>query len=148
SSQSVSTLGGNIAGNSGGPHTLKTGVTTNHVLALELVTPDGQSRWLGSRVPAIGGPAVAGRIGGSEGKRGLVTPAWVRLLPDPPATRTLLAAFPGVDEASRAVSAILRSGIVPAAVELMDAPILEALHAAFHLEFPANAGALLLVEVD
>jgi glycolate oxidase len=148
SSQSVSTLGGNIAGNSGGPHTLKTGVTTHHVLALELVTPDGHARWLGSRAPAVGGPDVTGLVVGSEGTLGLVTRAWVRLVPVPPATRTLLAAFPGVDEASRAVSAILRSGIVPAAVELMDAPILEALHAAFKLEFPENAGALLLVEVD
>jgi len=148
SSQSVSTLGGNIAGNSGGPHTLKTGVTTHHVLALELVTPDGRSRWLGSRVPGAGGPDVAGLVVGSEGTLGLVTRAWVRLVPIPPATRTLLAAFPGVDEASRAVSAILRSGIVPAAVELMDQPILEALHAAFRLEFPPQAGALLLVEVD
>ena len=148
SSQSVSTLGGNIAGNSGGPHTLKAGVTTNHVLAVELVTPEGNVRWVGSRAPAAGGPDVTGLIVGSEGTLGLVTRAWVRLVPVPPATRTLLAAFPGVDEASRAVSAILRSGIVPAAVELMDAPILEALNAAFKLEFPGHAGALLLVEVD
>ena len=148
SSQSVSTLGGNIAGNSGGPHTLKTGVTTHHVLALELVTPDGASRWLGSRAPAAGGPDLAGLVVGSEGTLGLVTRAWVRLVPVPPAARTLLAAFPGVDEAGRAVSAILRSGIVPAAVELMDAPILDALEAAFGLAFPVGAGALLLVEVD
>jgi glycolate dehydrogenase FAD-linked subunit len=148
SSQSVSTLGGNIALNSGGPHTLKTGVTTNHVLALELITPDGRSCWLGSRAPARGGPDLAGLVVGSEGTLGLVTRAWVRLVPIPPAARTMLAAFPGVDEASRAVSAILRSGIVPAAVELMDRPILEALREAFHLEFPDEAGALLLVEVD
>ena len=148
SSQSVSTLGGNIAGNSGGPHTLKAGVTTNHLLALELVTPDGRSRWLGSRTPATGGPDLVGLVVGSEGTLGLVTRAWVRLVPLPPATRTFLAAFPGVDEASRAVSAILRAGVVPAAVELMDAPILEALHAAFGLTFPEGAGALLLIEVD
>ncbi|HET9233927.1 MAG TPA: FAD-linked oxidase C-terminal domain-containing protein [Candidatus Eisenbacteria bacterium] len=148
SSQSVSTLGGNIAGNSGGPHTLKTGVTTHHVVALELVTPDGKARWLGSRTPSRGGPDLAGLTVGSEGTLGLVTQAWVRLVPIPPAARTMLAAFPGIDEASRAVSGILRSGIVPAAVELMDRPILEALRAAFQLTFPESAGALLLVEVD
>ena len=148
SSQLVCTLGGNIAANSGGPHTLKAGVTANHVLALELVTPDATRRWIGARVPARGGLDLHGLTVGSEGTLGLVTRAWVRLVPVPPAARTVLAAFPGAEEASRAVSEILASGVLPAAVELMDRPVLEALREAFGLAFPEAAGALLLVEVD
>jgi glycolate oxidase len=148
SSQQVCTIGGNIANNSGGPHTLKYGVTTNHVLALELVTPDGERRWFGSRVPATGGPDLVGLTVGCEGTFGVVTRAWVRLVPPPPAVRTLVALFRDVDEASRAVTSIIASGVVPAAVEMMDALILEALSRAFGMQFPEAAEALVLIEVD
>jgi glycolate oxidase len=148
SSQQVCTLGGNIANNAGGPHTLKMGVTSNHVLAVELAAPDGTRSWLGSRVPGCGGPDTTGLAVGSEGTFGIVTRAWVRLVPVPPAVRTAVAAFPDADGAGRAVSAIIAAGIVPAAVEMMDAPILEALTAAFSMTFPPDTGALLLVEVD
>jgi glycolate oxidase len=113
SSQSVCTLGGNIAGNSGGPHTLKAGVTGNHVLAVELVTADAALRWIGARAPARGGLDLLGLAVGSEGTLGLVTSAWVRLVPLPPAAVTVLAAFPGAEEASRAVSEILAGGVLP-----------------------------------
>jgi len=148
SSQEVCTLGGNIANNSGGPHTLKEGVTSHHVLAVELVTPDGMRRWLGSRIPARGGPDLAGLAVGSEGTFGIVTRAWVRLVAPPPAARTLLAHFGSVAEASRAVTDIIASGIVPAAVEMMDALIQDALTRAFGLSFPPGTEAVLLVEVD
>jgi glycolate oxidase len=148
SSQAVSTVGGNVANNSGGPHTLKMGVTANHVLAVELVTPDGARRWLGGRVPSRGGPDVAGSVVGSEGTFGIVTRAWVRLVPVPAAAVTVTAAFAGAVEATRAVSALIASGVVPAAVEMMDRPILDALSQAFGMEFPAQAQALLLIEVD
>ena len=148
SSQDVCTLGGNIANNSGGLHTLKVGVTTNHVLAVELVTPDGERRWLGSRAPAAGGPDLAGLAVGSEGTFGIITRAWVRLVPKPPAVRTLIGHFDSVDAAGRAVTSIIASGIVPAAVEMMDALIMEALSRAFDMRFPESAEALLLVELD
>ena len=148
SSQQVCTVGGNIANNSGGPHTLKYGVTTNHVLAVELVTPDGKRRWLGSRTMATGGLDLTGLTVGCEGTFGIVTRAWVRLTPTPPAVRTLVALFPSVKEASEAVSMLVTSGVVPAAVEMMDSLIITALREAFKMEFPENAKALLLVEVD
>ncbi len=148
SSQSACTIGGNVANNSGGPHTLKEGVTANHVLAVELVTPDGTHRWIGSPFPGAGGPDVTGLVVGSEGTFGIVTRAWVRLTPAPAAWRTLLAAFDSVDAAGHAVSRIIASGVVPAAVEMMDAPILVALHDAFGMEFPEGAKAVLLLEVD
>jgi len=148
SSQQVCTVGGNVANNSGGPHTLKYGVTVNHVLAVELLTPDGERRWLGGRVPARGGPDLTGLTVGSEGTFGLITRAWVRLVPVSPSVRTLLAAFPDAEAAGGAVNHILAAGLVPAAVEMMDALILEALAAAFGLAFPKGTAALLLVEVD
>jgi glycolate oxidase len=148
SSQQVCTLGGNIANNAGGPHTLKVGVTTNHVLAVELAAPDGERFWLGSRTPGRGGPDTAGLTVGCEGTFGIVTRAWVRLVPVPPAVRTAVAAFRDADAAGRAVSALIAGGVVPAAVEMMDAPILDALTAAFAMSFPPDTGALLLVEVD
>jgi glycolate oxidase len=148
SSQQVCTVGGNLANNSGGPHTLKYGVTVNHVLAVELLTPDGDLRWLGGRAPARGGPDLTGLTVGSEGTFGLVTRAWVRLVPVPPAARTMLAAFPDAEAAGGAVTQVMQGGVVPAAVEMMDALVLEALAAAFDLSFPPGTGALLLIEVD
>lgn len=147
SSQSACTIGGNVAENSGGPHTLKYGVTVNHVLALEMVLPDGRVVWLDREADAPGYDLV-GLVTGSEGTLGLVTAARVRLMRKPEAVATLLAVFPGVSEASRAVSAIIAAGIIPAALEMMDALVIEAVEAAYHFGFPAGAGAVLLIELD
>jgi glycolate oxidase len=148
SSQTVCTLGGNISENSGGPHTLKYGVTTDHVLALTLVTPTGDILRLGSKVGNGPGYDLVGIVVGSEGTLGIVTEAWIRLTPSPTEIHTLLAAFPSPREATETVSAIIAMGIVPAAMEFMDAAILGAVEAAFHVGLPVGAGALLLIECD
>jgi glycolate oxidase len=147
SSQSACTIGGNVAENSGGPHTLKYGVTVNHLLALEVVLPDGRVLWL-ERDADQPGYDLVGLFTGSEGTLGLVTAARVRLLRKPEAVATLLGVFPGVPEASRAVSAIIAAGIIPAALEMMDALVIEAVEAAYKFGFPAGAGAVLLIELD
>jgi glycolate oxidase len=147
SSQSACTIGGNVAENSGGPHTLKYGVTVNHLLALEVVLPDGEVVWLDREHDAPGYDLV-GLATGSEGTLGLVTAARVRLLRKPEAVTTLLATFPGVAEASRAVSAIIADGIIPAALEMLDALVIEAVEAAYHFGFTEGAGAVLLIELD
>jgi len=147
SSQSACTIGGNVAENSGGPHTLKYGVTVNHVLALEVVLPSGEVVWLDRGGDAPGYDLV-GLFTGSEGTLGLVTAARVRLMKKPEAVTTLLAVFAGVADASRAVSAIIAAGIVPAALEMMDALVIAAVEAAYHFGFPADAGAVLIIELD
>src|SRR6266550_4612778 len=114
SSQNACTIGGNIAENSGGPHTLKYGVTTNHVLALEVVLPDGEIVELGGPAEERCGYDLVGAVVGAEGTTGLVTRATLRLMREPENHRTLLASFPDVDSATRAVSKIIASGIVPA----------------------------------
>lgn len=148
SSQGACTIGGNTATNSGGPHTLKYGVTVNHVLGLEFVLPDGQ-------VVLTGGPAednlgydLTGVIVGSEGTFGITTKAWVRITRNPEAYRTLLGVFETVDDATNTISDIIGAGIVPAALEMLDRLILEAVEAAFHFGFPLDAGAVLIMEVD
>jgi glycolate oxidase len=148
SSQGACTVGGNVATNSGGPHTLKYGVTVNHVLGLELVLPDG-------RVAHTGGPAednpgydLTGVVVGSEGTFGVVTKVWVRITRNPEAYRTLLGVFETVDDATNTISDIIGAGIVPAALEMLDRPILHAVEQAFHFGFPLDAGAVLLMEVD
>ncbi len=120
SSQSACTIGGNVAENSGGPHTLKYGVTTNHVLGLELVLPDGEVVELGGTVEDVPGYDLRGVVIGAEGTMGLVTRATLRLTREPEGVRTLLAVFETVDAACRAVSGIIAAGIVPAALEMMD----------------------------
>ncbi|TFH23127.1 MAG: FAD-binding protein [Myxococcales bacterium] len=147
SSQSACTIGGNVAENSGGPHTLKYGVTVNHLLAIELVLPDGEVVAL-DRGPGAVGYDLAGLVTGSEGTLGIATAATVRLMVKPQAVATLLAVFPGVGEASHAVSAIIAAGIVPAALEMMDALIIEAVEAAYGYGFPEDAGAVLIIELD
>ena len=151
SSQTACTIGGNIATNSGGPHTLKNGVTTNHVLGYEIVLPDGTIEWLG--VEPEGGEEVAGfdlrgAAIGSEGMFGVVTRVLVRLMKTPPVFRTFLCVFESVDHASQAVSGIIAAGIVPAALEMMDQLITQALEEAYHFGFPLDAGAVLIVELD
>lgn len=148
SSQSVSTLGGNIAENSGGPHTLKYGVTAQHILHVTLVDPSGDVLEIGSLVPGAPGPDFVGLVVGSEGTFGIVTEAWIKLTPVPKEVQTALAAFPSVRDATEAVSAIIASGVIPAALEFMDIGILRALKAAFGLEYPEGTHALLLIECD
>lgn len=148
SSQSACTIGGNVAENSGGPHTLKYGVTTNHVLGLELVLPDGEIVELGSPVEDVPGYDLPGLVVGSEGTFGIVTQATLRLVRLPAACATLLAIFDTVDEATRAVSRLIAAGILPAALEMMDRLILDAVEAAYGFGFPAEAGAVLIVELD
>ena len=148
SSQPACTIGGNIAENSGGPHTLKYGVTTNHVLGVELVLPDGEVVALGGAVEERPGYDLVGLVVGCEGTFGIVTRATLRLTRIPEAHRTLLAVFESVEAASESVSGIIASGIVPAALEMMDRLILGAVEAAYGVGLPTDAGAVLLVELD
>jgi glycolate oxidase len=151
SSQPACTIGGNVGTNSGGPHTLKYGVTTNHVLGLELVLPDGDIVWLGTTPDSgedIDGYDLRGAVIGSEGMFGIVTRVLVRLIRAPQAFKTMLGVFETVDEASQTVSDIIRAGIVPGALEMMDQLITQAVEAAYGFGFPVDAGAVLIVELD
>jgi glycolate oxidase len=148
SSQGACTIGGNVATNSGGPHTLKYGVTVNHVLGLEFVMPDGQVALTGGPAEDNPGYDLTGVIVGSEGTFGIATKIWVRITRNPESYRTLLGVFETVDDATNTISAIIGEGIVPAALEMLDQPIIRALEAAFHFGFPLDAGAVLIMEVD
>ncbi len=148
SSGTVATLGGNIAENAGGPHTLKYGVTANHILGVTLVTPEGEVVELGGPVPGGPGFDLLGLVVGGEGTLGLVTEAWVRLTPLPTVVRTALAAFATIRDATETVADIIGTGTVPAALEMMDRGILNAVRPAFGLIFPDATEALLLIECD
>src|SRR5436190_3402376 len=148
SSQKACTIGGNVAENSGGPHTLAYGVTTNHVTGLELVLSDGTVVRLGGKAVEYEGYDLIGAFVGSEGTLGIVTEITVRLTPLPEDKRTILAAFPTIDGASETVSAIIGAGIVPSAIELMDQLATEAVEAAVGAGYPLDAGGILLMEVD
>ncbi|GAA3245351.1 FAD-linked oxidase C-terminal domain-containing protein [Dactylosporangium siamense] len=148
SSQQICSIGGNVAENSGGAHCLKYGFTTNHVTGVEIVTPDGDLVRLGGRAPDTPGYDLLGAFVGSEGTLGIATEVTVRLVRLPETVRTLLAAFPGTDQAGAATSAIIAAGVVPAAVEMMDALAIEAAEAAVHCGYPGGAGAVLIVELD
>ncbi len=148
SSQQVCSIGGNVAENSGGAHCLKYGFTTNHVLGIELVTPDGDVVELGGKAADPPGYDLLGPVVGSEGTLGIATRVTVRLMRAPETVRTLLAGFPGTDEAGQAVSAIIGAGVIPAAIEMMDALAIEAAEAAVHCGYPDGAGAVLVVELD
>jgi glycolate oxidase len=148
SSQQVCSIGGNVAENSGGAHCLKYGFTTNHVLGLELVTPDGDVVQVGGKAPDPPGYDLLGVLVGSEGTLGVATAVTVRLVRAPQSVRTLLAGFASTDDAGAAVSAIIAVGVVPAAVEMMDALSIEAAEAAVQCGYPAGAGAVLVVELD
>ncbi len=147
SSQGACTIGGNVATNAGGPHTLKYGVTVNHVLGLEVVLGDGSVLTLGP-VPDPGQLDLTAVLVGSEGTLGIVTKIWVRLTPNPQDYRTLRAIFDSLDGASNAVSDIIGEGIIPAAMELMDRGIIGALEEAYHFGFPLDAEAILVIELD
>jgi glycolate oxidase len=148
SSQGACTVGGNVATNSGGPHTLKYGVTVNHVLGVEIVLPDGSVTHVGGPAEDVPGYDLTGVIVGSEGTFGVVTKIWARITRNPEAYRTLLGVFETVDDATNTISDLIGRGILPAALEMLDTPILAAIEAAFHFGFPLDAGAVLIMEVD
>ena len=149
SSQSACTVGGNVAENAGGPHCLKYGVTTNHIVQLDVVLPDGSEIRLGSPHGEPWGPDLVGLFVGSEGMFGIATAITVRLEPLPPSVRTMLADFPTVRAASEAVSSVIATGIVPAAMEMMDRACVAAVEASIYAAgYPTDAAAVLLVELD
>ena len=148
SSQGACTIGGNVAENSGGPHTLTGGVTTNHVLELELVLADGERVRIGSPAPDPPGPDFVGVVCGSEGTIAVVTQILCRIVRKTECVRTMLAAFDSCRAASEAVSAVIASGIVPTAMEMMDHPALSAIEAFSHAGYPVDAGAVLLLELE
>jgi glycolate oxidase len=148
SSQSICSIGGNVAENSGGIHCLKYGLTTHNLYAVRAIDAEGDVLELGG--PALDSPGydLLALIAGSEGNLGVVTRVTVKLLPVPQATQTLLAAFGGVPEAAEAVGAIIGEGIIPAALEMMDKVVIDACEKFMAAGFPQDAEALLLVEVD
>lgn len=148
SSQKACTIGGNVANNSGGPHCLKYGVTSNHILGLEVVLPSGELVWVGGSAPETPGYDLTGVMVGSEGTIGIVTKAMVRLTRNPEDINVLMAPFPTIESASGAVSSIIAAGILPAALEMMDALTIEAVETAFNAGYPRDAGAVLLIEID
>jgi len=148
SSQIVCSVGGNVAENSGGAHCLKHGFTVHHVAGLEIVTPQGELTWLGDGTGSAPGYDLTGAFTGSEGTLGVVTKIIVRLTPIPEAVTTLLAAFTTMGAGGGAVSAIIGAGILPGAIEMMDALAIEAAEAAVRCHYPEGAGAVLIVELD
>lgn len=148
SSQTACTLGGNIAENAGGIHCIKYGVTTDHILALEVVLPDGTVTWIGSKNRRQHGPNLVGLMVGSEGTLGIITQAIVKLTPRPEETRVYLAAFSTTLDAGAAVFEIIKSGLLPSALEFMDAFTVRAVNQAFNVGFPEEAEAVLLIELD
>jgi len=148
SSQKSCTIGGNVAENAGGPHTLAYGVTTNHVLGLELVLPSGEVVRVGGKPVDSPGFDLCGIVVGSEGTLGIVTEITVRLTRNPEAVKTLLAVFDRVDDATETVVSLTASGITPAACEMLDGWTLRAVEAYVHAGFPLDSAAVLLIEVD
>src|SRR5215471_5158308 len=148
SSQQVCSIGGNVAENSGGAHCLKHGFTVHHVTGLEIVTPEGELTWLGDGTGAAPGYDLLGAFTGSEGTLGIVTKIVVKLTKIPQLVKCLLAAFDTTGAGGNAVSAIIGAGIIPAAIEMMDALAIEAAEAAVSCRYPEGAGAVLIVELD
>jgi glycolate oxidase len=148
SSQAACSIGGNVANNSGGPHTLAYGVTTNHVLGVEVVLDDGEIVWLGAEVGDSPGYDLCGIFVGSEGTMGIVTKIAVKLMPTRESVRTALAIFDQMDTATRTVVDITAAGIIPAALEIMDRTTIEAVETGAPVGFPRDAEAVLIVEVE
>jgi len=148
SSQKACTIGGNVAENSGGPHTLAYGVTTNHVLGLEVVLPDGEVIRAGGKCWEMPGYDLTGLLVGSEGTLGIVTEITVRLMRKPEAVETMVAIYDRVMDATRTVVAITSEGITPAALEMMDGFTLRAVEQATHAGYPMDSAAVLLIEVE
>ncbi len=148
SSQAACSIGGNVANNSGGPHTLAYGVTTNHVLGIEVVLDDGEVVWLGGEVADTPGYDLCGVFVGSEGTMGIVTKIAVKLMQTRESVRTLLAIFDDMDFATNTVVEITSEGIIPAALEIMDHMSIEAVERGAPVGFPRDAAAVLIVEVE
>ena len=149
SSQTACTIGGNVAENAGGPHCLKYGVTTNHVVSITALLPDGSIHTLGDPSGTDGGFDLAGTFVGSEGCFGIALDVTVRLTKNPEAIRTILADFESIDAAAKTVSAIVATGILPAALEMMDKPTIVAVESSIYAAgYPIDAAAILLIEVD
>ena len=148
SSQKACTIGGNVGENSGGPHTLRYGVTTNHTLGLEVVLPGGDVVLLGGSAPDTPGYDLVGLLVGSEGTLGIVTRIWVRLVPVTETVKTILAVFANMDDASSAVAGMIARRIVPAAIEMMDNLTIRAIESRSPAGYPVEAEAVVLIEVD
>ena len=148
SSQQVSSIGGNVNTNAGGPHCLAYGITSAHVLAVEVVLPDGRVEVFGSEGPEAAGYDLRGVVVGSEGTLGVITRVCVRIVPLAPAVRTMLLDFSSVEACAETVSDIIAAGVVPAAVEMMDQLVTRAIENYVHAGYPVDAAAILLVEVD
>ena len=148
SSQGACTIGGNVGTNSGGPHTLKYGVTVNHVRGVKMVLPDGSIVAVGGVEEDIPGYDLPGLVVGNEGTLGIATEVTVNLSRDPEAGRTFLGVFATVEAATEAVSGIIAAGIVPAALEMLDTMMIQAVEQAFKFGFPLDAGAVLIIEID
>jgi len=147
-SQKAATLGGNVAENAGGPHCFKYGVTTNHVLGLTVVLPDGQIAHLGGTAPDPVGYDLAGVFVGSEGTLGICTEVVAKIARLPESVKTLLAIYDSIDEGSRTVSAIIAAGMVPATLEMMDQLVIQAVEASLHCGLPTDCATVLIIEVD
>jgi glycolate oxidase len=147
-SQKVSTLGGNLGENAGGPHCLKYGVTINHVLGAEVVLPNGETTWIGGKAVDPPGPDLLGLLVGSEGTLGIATKILVRIMRAPEKVVTLLAIFKSLAEAGQAVSAIIGEGIIPATLEIMDNLVIQAVEQSVHAGYPLDAEAVLIIELD
>jgi glycolate oxidase len=147
-SQKVSTLGGNFGENSGGPHCLKYGVTTNHVLGAEVVMSDGTVIWTGGKSQDSPGYDLTGLLVGSEGTLGMVTKMILKILRAPQAVKTMLAVYDSFEDAGNTVSAIIAGGILPATLEMMDNMIMKAVEESIHVGYPLDAAAVLIIELD
>jgi glycolate oxidase len=148
SSQKACTIGGNVGENSGGPHTLRYGVTTNHTLGLEVVLPNGDVVQLGGSSPDSPGYDVIGLLVGSEGTLAIVTRIWVRLVPINETVKTILAVFGNMEDASSAVAGMIAQRIVPAAIEMMDNLVIRAIESRMPSGYPVEAEGVVLIEVD
>ena len=147
-SQKVSTLGGNLGENSGGPHCLKYGVTTNHILGAEVVLPDGTVIWTGGKASDNPGYDLVGILVGSEGTFGIVTRLVLRIMRKPEAVQTFLAVYDSLEDAGNTVSAIIGAGIIPATLEMMDRMVMKAVEDSIHAGYPLDAEAVLIIELD
>jgi glycolate oxidase subunit GlcD len=147
-SQKVSTLGGNFGENSGGPHCLKYGVTTNHVLGAEVVLDDGAVVWIGGKSQDNPGYDLPGLLVGSEGTLGIATKMILRLIRAPEAVKTMLAIYDSIEDGANTVSAIIAEGIVPATLEMMDNKVIQAVEASVQVGYPTDAAAVLIIELD
>jgi glycolate oxidase len=147
-SQKVSTMGGNLGENAGGPHCLKYGVTSNHVLGAEVVLPNGEMIWLGGKSVDPPGPDLLGLFTGSEGTLGIATKILVRIMRAPERVLTMLTIFKSIEDAGQTVSDIIGEGIIPATLEIMDNLVIRAVEESVHAGYPTDAEAVLIIELD